>query len=39
MWQNRITVLKWNEVAQQFYEENKAQRLGWFLYRITKEDF
>jgi len=34
-----FTVLKWNKVAQQFYEENKAQRLEWFLYRITKEDF
>ena len=32
-------VLKWNKSAQQFYEENKAQRLEWFLYRITKEDF
>ncbi len=34
-----FTVLKWNKVAQQFYEKNKAQRLDWFLYRITKEDF
>lgn len=34
-----FTVLKWNKAAQQFYEENKAQRLEWFLYRIKKEDF
>jgi GNAT superfamily N-acetyltransferase len=34
-----FTVLKWNNVAQQFYEKNKAQRLDWLLYRITKEDF
>ena len=34
-----FTVLKWNKSAQQFYEENKAQRLKWFLYRIASEDF
>jgi hypothetical protein len=34
-----FTVLKWNKAAQQFYEENKAQRLEWFLYRIKKENF
>ena len=34
-----FTVLKWNNLAQQFYEENKAQRLEWFLYRITRENF
>jgi GNAT superfamily N-acetyltransferase len=34
-----FTVLKWNKSAQQFYAKNKAQRLEWFLYRITKEDF
>lgn len=34
-----FTVLEWNKAAQQFYEKNKAQRLEWFLYRITREDF
>ena len=34
-----FTVLKWNKSAQQFYEENKAKRLEWLLYRITKEMF
>ena len=34
-----FTVLKWNKSAQRFYEENKATRLEWFLYRITKEMF
>jgi GNAT superfamily N-acetyltransferase len=34
-----FTVLKWNKLAQEFYEKNKAQRLEWFLYRLVKEDF
>lgn len=34
-----FTVLKWNKSAQRFYEENKAKRLEWFLYRINKEMF
>ena len=34
-----FTVLKWNTSAQQFYEENKAKRLEWYLYRVAKEDF
>ena len=34
-----FTVLKWNKLAQEFYEKNKAQRLEWFLYRLAKEDF
>jgi GNAT superfamily N-acetyltransferase len=34
-----FTVLKWNNPAQQFYEKNKAKRVQWFLYRLTREDF
>lgn len=34
-----FTVLKWNKPAQEFYEENGAKRLEWFLYRLVKEDF
>lgn len=34
-----FTVLKWNELAQDFYEKNKAKRLEWYLYRIVKDDF
>jgi GNAT superfamily N-acetyltransferase len=34
-----FTVLKWNKSAQEFYEKNKAQRLEWYLYRLTKENF
>ena len=34
-----FTVLKWNKLAQKFYEKNKAQLLEWFLYRLEKEDF
>jgi GNAT superfamily N-acetyltransferase len=34
-----FTVLKWNKSAQEFYKKNKAQCLGWFLYRLVKEDF
>jgi len=34
-----FTVLKWNKLAQEFYEKNKAQLLEWFLYRLEKEDF
>ena len=34
-----FTVLKWNKSAQEFYERNRAKRLGWFLYRLVKEDF
>jgi len=34
-----FTVLKWNKIAQEFYEKNKAQRLKWHLYRLVKEDF
>lgn len=34
-----FTVLKWNKSAQEFYEENGAKRLEWFLYRLVKEDF
>ncbi len=34
-----FTVLKWNKLAQDFYEKNRAQRLGWFLYRVEKKNF
>jgi GNAT superfamily N-acetyltransferase len=34
-----FTVLKWNESAQEFHKKNGAQRLEWYLYRISKEDF
>ncbi len=34
-----FTVLKWNKSAQEFYEKNKAKRLEWFLYRLTRENF
>ena len=34
-----FTVLKWNKLAQEFYESNKAKRLEWFLYRLDQEDF
>jgi GNAT superfamily N-acetyltransferase len=34
-----FTVLKWNKTAQEFYEDNGAKRMEWFLYRIVKEDF
>jgi GNAT superfamily N-acetyltransferase len=34
-----FTVLKWNKSAQDFYEENRAKCLEWFLYRLVKEDF
>lgn len=32
-------VLTWNQPAIDFYEKNKAKRLGWYLYRLTREDF
>ena len=32
-------VLTWNEPAIKFYEKNKASRLGWYFYRLTREDF
>jgi len=31
--------LKWNKLAQMFYEKNKAKRMEWFLYRLVAEDF
>jgi GNAT superfamily N-acetyltransferase len=34
-----FTVLKWNKLALQFYEKNKAKRLEWYLYRVSKDDF
>ncbi len=34
-----FTVLKWNTSAQEFYESNGAQRLEWYLYRLTPENF
>jgi GNAT superfamily N-acetyltransferase len=34
-----FTVLKWNKLAQEFYEKNGAQRLEWYLYRVEKKDF
>ncbi len=33
------TVLTWNEPAIKFYEKNGANRLGWYVYRLTKDDF
>lgn len=30
-------VLTWNTSAQQFYERNKAERLNWVFYRLTRE--
>jgi ribosomal protein S18 acetylase RimI-like enzyme len=32
-------VLDWNEPAQRFYEKNKALRMDWGFYRLTKNDF
>jgi ribosomal protein S18 acetylase RimI-like enzyme len=32
-------VLKWNKLAQAFYEKNKAKRLGWYFYRLVRDDF
>jgi len=34
-----FTVLEWNKLAQEFYEKNGAKRLGWFLYRVVRDDF
>jgi GNAT superfamily N-acetyltransferase len=34
-----FTVLKWNTLAQEFYEKNGAKRLEWYLYRVAKTDF
>ena len=34
-----FTVLKWNKLAQAFYEKNGAQRLEWYLYRVAQTDF
>ena len=34
-----FTVLKWNQLAQDFYEKNKAKRLEWYLYRVVRDDF
>ena len=34
-----FTVLKWNKLAQEFYEKNGAKRLEWFFYRVEKKDF
>jgi len=34
-----FTVLKWNKLAQEFYEKNGAQRLEWYLYRVEKKNF
>ncbi len=35
-----FTVLKWNKLAQDFYEKNGAKNLNnWLIYRILKEDF
>ncbi|MCW4002957.1 MAG: GNAT family N-acetyltransferase [Candidatus Bathyarchaeota archaeon] len=34
-----FTVLTWNKTAQEFYENNGAKRMDWFLYRIEKENF
>jgi len=30
-------VLTWNEPAIKFYEKHKAERLGWYFYRLDKE--
>jgi ribosomal protein S18 acetylase RimI-like enzyme len=32
-------VLKWNKLAQAFYEKNKAKRLGWYFYRLDRDGF
>ena len=32
-------VLTWNEPAIKFYEKNDAHRLGWYFYRLTRDDF
>ena len=34
-----FTVLKWNKLAQEFYEKNGAKRLEWYLYRLANTDF
>jgi GNAT superfamily N-acetyltransferase len=34
-----FTVLKWNKLAQEFYEKNSAKRLEWYLYRLANTDF
>ena len=34
-----FTVLKWNKLAQEFYEKNGGQRLEWYLYRVAQKDF
>ena len=34
-----FTVLTWNKPAQAFYEKNGVERLEWFFYRLTREDF
>jgi GNAT superfamily N-acetyltransferase len=35
-----FTVLKWNKLAQEFYEKNGAKCLeNWFFYRVDKTDF
>ncbi len=34
-----FTVLKWNQLAQAFYEKNNANRLEWYLYRVVSDDF
>jgi GNAT superfamily N-acetyltransferase len=31
-------VLDWNEPAQRFYEKNDAERLGWYFYRLPREE-
>jgi GNAT superfamily N-acetyltransferase len=33
------TVLDWNEPAQRFYEKAGGKRLGWYLYRLTADEF
>lgn len=30
-------VLTWNEPAIKFYEKNSAERLGWYFYRLDRE--
>jgi len=32
-------VLKWNKAAQKFYDKNKATRLDWDFYRLTRDNF
>ena len=34
-----FTVLKWNKLAQEFYEKNGSKQLEWYLYRVAKTDF